>query len=169
MLIRDVFLLIGKVRHSYAISQTPLKPLVIMRKNGTVEYGHCICMVGLAETCSHIAAILYWLETTVLIHSETSCTSNPNSWLPQSMLSTVEQVPYIKLEALEDLADSSKRLYLLQDNHGLTLLVKLQVMTNWKASSETSVQSLTGSQLYSASYHPIMKDSLNHLTISHTP
>lgn len=59
------FLLVGKVKHSYSSSKLPLHPWVALRINGTVECGHCTCMVGLAETCSHVAAILYWLETAV--------------------------------------------------------------------------------------------------------
>ena len=38
----DVFLLMGKVNHSYAVSQTPLNPWVAIRKNGMVECGHCV-------------------------------------------------------------------------------------------------------------------------------
>ena len=31
---------LGKVRHSYAASKSPLKPWVIIRNNGTVEVAH---------------------------------------------------------------------------------------------------------------------------------
>lgn len=67
----DMFLLAGKVKHSYTSSKLPLQPWVGIRMNGSVEYGHCTmsCMAGLAETCSHVAAILYWLETAVRIKS----------------------------------------------------------------------------------------------------
>ena len=50
---------LGKVRHSYAASKSPLKPWVIIRINGTFEVAHCTCMTGLAETCSHVGAILH--------------------------------------------------------------------------------------------------------------
>jgi hypothetical protein len=109
LLIQDVFLLVGKVKHSYAISSTPLKPWVLVRKSGTVECGHCTCMAGLAETCSHVAAILYWLETAVRIKAGITCTSQPNAWLPQSMPSARLDVPYVTLEALEELAGSRKK------------------------------------------------------------
>ena len=56
----DVILLAGKVKHSYAASLSPLRPWVAIRKNGIVECDHCTCMAGLAETCSHIAGMLYW-------------------------------------------------------------------------------------------------------------
>ena len=62
---------LGKVRHSYAVSKSLLQPWVIIRTNGTVEFAHCTCMAGLAETCSHIGAILHRVETAVLIHNDT--------------------------------------------------------------------------------------------------
>ena len=40
---------LGKVRHSYAASKSPLKPWVVIRTNGTVGVAHCTCMAGLAE------------------------------------------------------------------------------------------------------------------------
>ncbi len=49
--------------------------------NGTVECGYCTCMTGLTKTCSHVATILYWLETAIRISDDVSCTSKPNKWL----------------------------------------------------------------------------------------
>lgn len=100
----DIFLLTGRVKHSYASSKQPLQPWVGIRKNGTVECGHCTCMAGLAETCSHVAAILYWLETAIRIHDGTSCTSKTNSWLPPSLPKACPEVPYVTLEELEKIS-----------------------------------------------------------------
>ena len=97
----DTFLLIGKVQHFYALRETPLKPWVAIRKNGMVECGHCTCMAGLAETCSHVAAILFWLETAIHVHKETTCTSKPNSWLPPSLPTARQKVPFITMEELD--------------------------------------------------------------------
>ena len=47
-------LIIGKVKHSYAASKAPLQPWVVLKHSGTVLVGHCTCMAGLAETCSHV-------------------------------------------------------------------------------------------------------------------
>ena len=54
---------LGNVRHSYAASKSLLKSWVIIRTNCTVEVAHCTCIAGSAVTCSHIGAILYWVET----------------------------------------------------------------------------------------------------------
>lgn len=100
----NIFLLTGTVRHSYSASKAPLLPWVAIRENGTVECGHCTCMAGLAETCSHIAAILYWLETAVRVRNTTSCTSQPNTWLPPSLPNACDQIPYVTLEELEGIS-----------------------------------------------------------------
>ena len=72
--------------------------------NGTVEYGHCTCMAGLGETCSHIAAMLYWLETAARINKSTSCTSMSNGWLPPTLPRACTEVPYVTLEELEKIS-----------------------------------------------------------------
>ena len=72
---KDVVLIRGSVKHSYRVSEPSLQPWVIVQNNGTVVYGHCTCMAGLAETCSHVGAVLYWTETAVRIRDEATCTS----------------------------------------------------------------------------------------------
>ena len=100
---------IGKVKHSYAIGQAPLKPWVAVRKNGPVICGLCTCMAGLDETCSHVAAILYWLETAVRISEDTTCTSKPNTWLCPTMPRACQQVPFVTMEELEKIASQRKQ------------------------------------------------------------
>ena len=58
-------LVIGKVRHSSACTKLPLKCCAIIHENGTIHFGHCTCMAGASETCSHVGAILYWVEKMV--------------------------------------------------------------------------------------------------------
>ena len=52
-------------------------------------------MAGLGETCSHVGALLYYVEYQVHRHVETSSTSKPNAWLE---LCAVNQAPYMRLE-----------------------------------------------------------------------
>ena len=66
------------VKHSYTVSKLPLQLWAAIRKNSTV-LGYCTCMAGLAETSSHIAAILYWKEAAIHISNNNACTSKPNS------------------------------------------------------------------------------------------
>ena len=52
-------------------------------------------MAGLAETCSHVGALLYWVETAVRIRDDATCTSKPNSW---SMPAPVSEIPHLRLK-----------------------------------------------------------------------
>lgn len=90
----DCCLVIGKVNHSYAMSSTPLQPWVVIKNSGAVACGHCTCMAGPGETCSHVGALLHWLEYSIRKREEHSCTSGPNQWLEPSC---VRKVPYLEL------------------------------------------------------------------------
>ena len=94
----EACLIIGKVNHSYAMSSTPLNPWIIVKNSGTVVCGHCTCMAGLGEACSHIGALLYWIEYTVRKRDEESCTSKANKWIEP--LKT-KKVPYLQLDAID--------------------------------------------------------------------
>ena len=107
---REVCLLIGKVQHSYAVSSTPLHLWVIVKNSGTVVCGHCSCMAGLGETCSHIGALLYWVEYQVRKRDEESCTSKPNTWLEPSI---TKEIPYLELERV-DFTSAEKKMKLYQ-------------------------------------------------------
>lgn len=78
---KETCLVIGKIKHSYAISKPPLHSWVIIKLNGTVICGHCTFMAGLGETCSHIGALLFWVEHQVKKQDSVSCTSQRNTWL----------------------------------------------------------------------------------------
>ena len=94
----SVVLIRGRVKHSFRVSQPPLQPWIIIQKNGTVVCGHCTCMAGLAETCSHVGAVLYWIETAVRVRDTTTCTSKKNAWL---MPTPVSEVPYLRLKDMK--------------------------------------------------------------------
>ena len=104
-MVNDCCLITGKVNHSYAISTTPLLPWVVVRSSGAVACGHCTCMAGLSEMCSHVGALLFWLEFIVRKREEKSCTSGPNQWLePKS----IKQVPYLELINIDFTSAKSK-------------------------------------------------------------
>ena len=106
----DCCLILGKVNHSYAVSLTPLEPWVVIKSTGEVICGHCTCMAGLGETCSHIGALLYWTEYQVQRHTAVSSTSKPNEWLQPR---TIKQVPFLRLEDIDFTSAecSMKKLY----------------------------------------------------------
>ena len=91
-------LIIGKVKHSYAASKALLQPWVVVKHSGTVLVGHCTCMASLAETCSHVGALLHWIEAATRIQDSTSCTSKENQWImPKSM----KAVPFLQLSEID--------------------------------------------------------------------
>ena len=94
----------GKVRHSYSTNKPPLYLWVIIKQSGAVLLGHCTCMAGLAETCSHVGVILHWVEAAVRINMSTTSTSKENSWLmPRAMDST----PFLELKNISFTANKS--------------------------------------------------------------
>ena len=49
------------VRHSQNMKDFA-NPWVVLAPNGPVICGHCTCMGGSKETCSHVAAVLYKIQ-----------------------------------------------------------------------------------------------------------
>ena len=72
--------------HSQRLNEPPLKPWVIAEEVGTVTSAHCTCMAGLAEVCTHIASILFWLEFTV--KRMESMTDTKAYWVAPSLQKT---------------------------------------------------------------------------------
>ena len=90
----SIVLVRGRVRHSFAASKPPVQPWILLGSNSTVIVAHCTCMAGLAETCSHVGAVLHWIQTAVRLHNSISCTSKENKWL---MPKLVQEIPYLPL------------------------------------------------------------------------
>ena len=82
------------MRHSYSTGKPPLDVWFIVRSSGSVEVGHCTCMAGLAETCSHVGALLFWIEAAARSFSDTSSTSGANEWIVPN---PVRETPYLTL------------------------------------------------------------------------
>lgn len=71
-----------KVNHSQAISTQPLEPWLLVKQDGMVKAAHCTCMAGLGEACSHIGALLFYLEAASNFRDGQACTDKENAWLP---------------------------------------------------------------------------------------
>ena len=92
---KEVALIPGKVCHNYS-SKKPLRLQVLLHSNGAVVCGHCTCMAGQGETCSHVGAILYCLGIHVCIGKETTytCISKENNWI---MPIAAKDIPFLML------------------------------------------------------------------------
>nr|XP_029720701.1 uncharacterized protein LOC115262437 [Aedes albopictus] len=58
----NVFVVRGKVLHSFSLRERPLNPWVIIDHDGRILSAHCDCAIGLLETCSHVGATLFALD-----------------------------------------------------------------------------------------------------------
>ncbi len=54
------FFIQTQVRHSQKFSQTPLSCWIIIEESGEINCAHCKSMAGLGETCTHVAAVLFY-------------------------------------------------------------------------------------------------------------
>ena len=79
--------------HSQRLNDTPLKCWVIIEEDGKVCCAHCNCMAGLGETCTHVAAVLFYLEALNRIEGEKTCTQGQCSWLLPTSLKSVQYLP----------------------------------------------------------------------------
>uniref|UniRef100_A0A1X7VKI9 SWIM-type domain-containing protein n=1 Tax=Amphimedon queenslandica TaxID=400682 RepID=A0A1X7VKI9_AMPQE len=75
-------LLRAKVMPSQRINDKPHDAwLAVERKTGTVITGHCTCVAGCGEVCSHVAGILFKVEACVRLEiAKKSCTELPCVW-----------------------------------------------------------------------------------------
>ena len=64
--------------HSQKLTKDPLLPWVLTEQKGKVLCAHCTCMAGLAEACSHVASILFWIDITVKVRDSKTVTDK--SW-----------------------------------------------------------------------------------------
>ena len=75
------------------------------KENGETLCGHCTCMAGLGEACSHVAAVLFAAQTNTLTKRQFSSTSLPCSWLPPSFRS----VKFDEISNIDFTTPQSKR------------------------------------------------------------
>lgn len=70
-----------QVLDSQQLNETALQPWVIVSTNGRVEAAHCTCMAGVAEACTHVAALLFKVEATVCIRGTRTVTDESAYWV----------------------------------------------------------------------------------------
>ncbi|KAH8038207.1 hypothetical protein HPB51_024980 [Rhipicephalus microplus] len=78
----DTVIVITQVNHSQSLSAPPVKAWILSKSDGEVVAAHCSCIAGNGEACSHVAALLFYLEYGVRARDSDSCTYVANSWLP---------------------------------------------------------------------------------------
>lgn len=84
--------------HSQRPRETPLKPWIITEKDGKILGGHCDCMAGLGETCTHISAMLFYIETKVRIRESTTVTQEAAYWKLPAAFKIVTYLPVSEID-----------------------------------------------------------------------
>ena len=70
--------------HSQRLNEPPLLSWVIAEKNRKVLCAHCTCMAGLEGACTHITALLFWVEMLIKIHNSKTVTDKQAYWVSPS-------------------------------------------------------------------------------------
>ena len=78
------------------MNETPLLPWVIMTNTGDVIAAHCDCMAGLAQTSTHVAALLFKVKAVVRIRQKTTLTGVAAYWMVPSIVDKVKPTVGLK-------------------------------------------------------------------------
>ena len=80
------------------MTEKPLTPWVVSHKNGKVVCGHCDCMAGLGESCSHVASLLWAVEAGVKQRDSLTVTDKKAYWV---LPSAVKKFPFSKISEIK--------------------------------------------------------------------
>ena len=84
------YLVLAKVRHSQCMNDPPIPVWVISSQEGTIISAHCMgCKAGLAETCSHVASVLFYIEAWTRINGKLACMQVKCTWVLPSYVNEV--------------------------------------------------------------------------------
>ena len=75
------------------MNETPLSCWVVVEENGEICCAHCNCMAGLGETCTYIAAVLFYVEAIVRIQGTRTCTQSQCAWAIPSYVKSIDYQP----------------------------------------------------------------------------
>lgn len=91
------------MRHSQRANEPLLQVWVICEDDGAIDSAHCTCMAGLGEVCSHVGAILFYLESAFRVTK--ICTQTDCRWKEPRLVETIPyarimDIPFIKPKGL---------------------------------------------------------------------
>ena len=127
--------------HSQRLNSSLLCPWVIVENNGKVLLDHCTCMAGLAEVCKHVAALLFWVEMSVKMHTSKTVTelkaywvtpSNNTSLQPQELINIDFRSPQLQRKCIETALITSPK----NNLHEKNLSPKNKILTEKPSKTE---------------------------------
>lgn len=127
--------------HSQRLNDKPLQPWFITAHSGEVECAHCTCMAGLGESCTHVAALLFWVNNHVMQNGEKSVTDVKAYWtapkLKNVKCDTVDKIDFstpkikkLKLNASEERSPVHYKATSLSKEDFNDTLLKLQAVNS---------------------------------------
>ena len=97
--IASKFVVVGKVRHLQRMNDPLVNIWMIVDKDGTIISAHCLgCKAGLAESCSHVASVMFYIEAVTRIQGKLACTQAKCTWI---LPTYVNEVPYAKVRDID--------------------------------------------------------------------
>ena len=78
--------------------EKPLTPWIAAEENGRIIAAHCDCMAGLGESCSHVASLLFAIESGVQIRESMTVTQKSAYWV---MRTGVKAVQYARVREMD--------------------------------------------------------------------
>lgn len=104
-LIAGKFVVVAKVRHSQRMNDPLIQIWIINETDGSIASAHCLgCKAGLAESCSHVASVMFYIEAWNHLKETESCTQVKCTWL---LPTYVKDVPYSRERDI-DLSSAKK-------------------------------------------------------------
>ena len=104
-----------QVFHSQKLNETPLKCWVVVETDGVICCAHCNCMAGLGETCTHIAAVLFYLEAVHKFEEAKTCTQGLCKW----SVPTLKKISYLPIKDIDFTSAKGKKRKLDQALEGI--------------------------------------------------
>lgn len=85
--------------HSQRVNENCTNSWIIAEQDGCVVCAHCDCVAGLGETCTHICAILFYIDGSLRRCTETSVTDSKSTWVIPSKVAAPDKVAEIEFTA----------------------------------------------------------------------
>ena len=96
------------------MSEKPLTPWIIAKANGQIVTAHCDCVAGVGETCSHVASVLWALESGVRLRDSMNVTQKRAYWVVPH---AIKDVPYAPVSNIEFTGKKKCRQMLFNHSH----------------------------------------------------
>ena len=82
-----------------------LKCWIIIKATGQVCCAHCNCMAGLGEVCTHIAAIMFYVEAVYRFEEAKTCTQGLCAW----NVPTMKKIEYLLIKEIDFVSAKGKK------------------------------------------------------------